>query len=387
MYLADDYAGPQAGTEGQILHLINHLDRSRFEPTMTVLRSSDYLDRGGWFPCSSRVLHIANVARISTFLKMTRFGLGLRREGFKLVHCFFNDVSIIAPPILKSFGIPTIVSRRDMGFWYTPAKLVALRVASLCVDRYVANCQAVGDMVQRLEWVPSRKVSIIYNGVFPIDDEVCEREVHLPEEILGDGPVVGIVANLKPIKRIDVLIRAMAIVHKQCPHARLVIIGKDGISNSGPSMKQELEELAARLQIREQVIFTGGVENVASLVKRFTVAVLCSQSEGLSNSIIEYMSAGCPVVCTDTGGNRELIQNGLNGFLVPPGDVDMMADRLVALLSDQALARRLGVTARETVRSMCSHTRMIAEQMTCYDEVLSGSRSAPQFKSASGAVR
>jgi len=117
------------------------------------------------------------------------------------------------------------------------------------------------------------------------------------------------------------------------------------------------------------------------------VAVLCSESEGFSNALIEYMQAGRPIICTDTGGNPELVQNGTNGFLVPVGDANALADCLVKLLSDGVLARKLGDAARETVRSTYSHTRMLNEQMACYDQVLSGTQSDLQFKGVSGIVR
>jgi glycosyltransferase involved in cell wall biosynthesis len=117
------------------------------------------------------------------------------------------------------------------------------------------------------------------------------------------------------------------------------------------------------------VIFTGQVEEPMKYVERFTVAVLCSESEGFSNSIIEYMQAGRPVVCTDTGGNPEIVKDGCNGFLVPVGDTGALAARLKRLLYDSALARQLGAAGRETVRSY-TYSRMVDEQMACYAQVL-----------------
>jgi glycosyltransferase involved in cell wall biosynthesis len=210
--------------------------------------------------------------------------------------------------------------------------------------------------------------------------------LELPGES-DQGPVVGIVANLKPIKRIDVLIQAVAVIYKRHPGLRLIVVGQDGPSELGRSMREELEDLTSHLGIHGVVIFTGGVDDPAPYIERFTAAVLCSESEGFSNALIEYMQAGRPVICTDTGGNPELVQDGKNGFLVPVGDVDMLADRLDELLSDSGLAQRLGQAARESVRSSYSHTRMIAEQMACYDEVLSACRAKQGFKRALGAVK
>jgi len=387
MYLVDDFEGPQAGTEGQLMQLLQHHDRSRYESAMTLLRSSDYIERNP-LCCPVKILGITRLASVRSIFKLLRFALSLRWEGYRLVHCFFNDVSLIAPLLLRLFGIRVVVSRRDMGFWYTPGKLAVLRLVSAFVDRYVANCQAVGRVVQQREWAPSRKISVIYNGILPLTANRggATHTFDLPGQP-DQGPIVGIVANLKPIKRIDVLIQAFAVVCECYPSAQLIVVGKDGPSQQGRNMCEELEGLASLLGIRNKVIFTGGVDDPAPYINRFTVAVLCSESEGFSNALVEYMQVGRPVICTDTGGNPELIQNGINGFLVPVGDVDTLADRLVKLLSDSALALRLGEAARETVRSTYSHKRMIIEQMACYDQILSDSRSNRRFKGASGTVR
>ena len=129
MYLVDYYGGPQAGTEGQLLQLLQHHDRSRYEPALTLLRSSDYIERNP-LDCPVKILGVTRLASVRSIFKVLRFALGLRREGYRLVHCFLNDVSLIAPPLLRMFGIRVLVSRRDMGFWYTPGKLGVLRLVS-----------------------------------------------------------------------------------------------------------------------------------------------------------------------------------------------------------------------------------------------------------------
>lgn len=372
MYLADRYPGPQAGTEGQLLQLVQHLDRSRYEPSMTVFRSSEYVEQNR-FPCSVRVLGITKLASPRAIGKIVRYVLTLRREGYRLVHCFFNDSSIIAPLFLKLFGIRVLVSRRDMGFWYTPKNLVALRLVGPFVDRYIANSHAVKQLVGQREWVSNKKISVIYNGYdFSTEnDNQIKAAATIPG--VSDGvPVVGIVANLRPIKRMDTLVEAFALASKQCSEAYLVIVG-DKESKQARDTLDELEVLARRLGVHHRVIFTGRVEDPMPYISRFTVAVLCSESEGFSNSLIEYMQARRPIVCTDTGGNSEVLQDGHNGFLVPVGDSGALADRLVRLLADSALAHRLGAAGYEIVCAY-THTRMVTEQMACYDKIFSSDR-------------
>lgn len=368
MYLVDQYEGPQAGTEGQLLQLIRHLDPSRYAPAITLLRPTRYTERNA-FPCPVSLLGITRIATAKTAGRMLTYARALQREGYALAHCYFNDSSIIAPPFLAALGIRTLVSRRDMGFWYTRANLAALRVVQRWVDRYVVNSEAVKRVVQAREGVSAERISVIYNGY----DRVAandDRE-ELPEGIATlplETPLVGVVANVKPIKRLDVLLDAFASVASKLPEARLAIVG-DSSSSEGIRTRAELQAQATRLGIDARVIFTGRVASPMSLVKRFSVAVLCSDSEGFSNSLVEYMQAGRAVVCTDTGGNAEVVKDGRNGFLVPVGDSSALGDRLSRLLTDRALAESFGRAARNAANAY-THTRMVAEHMACYDRVL-----------------
>src|SRR4026209_1618283 len=154
MYLIDHYQGPPAGTEGQLLQLIRHLDRSRYEPSLTLLRDSEYVQRN-LFPCPVRVLGITRLVSVRAVVGRLRYGFALRRENYRLVHCYFNDSALIAPFFLRLFGIRVLVSRRDMGFWYTPQNLFVLRLVVRFVDRYVANSHMVKQQVQAQERVPA----------------------------------------------------------------------------------------------------------------------------------------------------------------------------------------------------------------------------------------
>lgn len=369
MFLMDYYVGPYGGTERQFLQLVQFLDRSRYEPAITLLRGTEYVERNG-FPCPMEVLGIHTLTSPRSIFKVLGFALRLHQENYRLVHCFFNDSTLIAP-LFRLFGIRVIVSRRDMGFWYTPQNLVMLRLAVPFINRYVANSQAVKRVVEQQESVPASKISVIYNGYVrhPEVDGLSGGPSRLAE-ISNHVPIIGIVANLNPVKRVDTLIQAFGQISSQYPEVQLVIIG----NSYDPRMRDSLVELASRLGVHERVIFTGLIEDPSPYIKRFDIAVLCSESEGFSNSLIEYMQVGRPVVCTDTGGNPELVQDGYNGFLFPVGNARILADRLARLLSDKVLAQRLGKAARETVRSVYTHTRMVTEQMTCYDEILTSDR-------------
>jgi glycosyltransferase involved in cell wall biosynthesis len=388
LYLVDRYDGPHAGTERQLLQLIEGLDRSRFQPTVALLRNSG-LTAHKSFSCPVEILGVQRLASVRSALKLIQCARRHRARGSRIVHCYFNDASLVAP-IFRLFGMQVIVSRRDMGFWYTPFVLTVLRLVGPFVSQYVANSCAVKESVSRHEWVPPRKISVIYNGyrgrADAAQDSAAWRSAQagiLPCVPAG-VPVIGLVANLRPIKRIDVLVEAMARICARQPDVRTVVVGADAPGPSGESMRDSLIRLAERLGVRDRIVFTGGVADASLYINRFSVAILCSESEGFSNALIEYMQAGRPIVCTRAGGNPELIEDGNNGFLVPVGDPDVLAARVILLLADDNLARRLGAAARETVRFAYTEAGMVSEQMSCYDRVQGRSHAA---RPAPAAVR
>lgn len=369
-YLLDTYETARGGTEGQFLQLVTGIDRTRYVPSVVLLRSSQWVETHS-MGCHVTVLGIWKLARLATLTKLIRLGWSLRRAGCRIVHCYFNDVSLVAPIILGLYGFRIIVSRRDMGIWYTPFKLLLLRLNARFVDCYVVNSEAVKKIVQQYEWVPAKRIRVIYNGL-PCEPSEEANAVNLRQQhgLEGTWPLIGVVANIRKVKRIDTLIRAFAEVVVRYQDATLIVVG-DTEHEQALEEFEYLKILIQELGIENKVRFTGAVDNTRSYINMFTVAVLCSESEGLSNSIIEYMQAGRPVVCTNVGGNPELVVEGVSGYLVEVGDHAALADRMMVLLSDETVARAMGEKGRESIMNICATSRMLEAQMACYDEVLS----------------
>jgi glycosyltransferase involved in cell wall biosynthesis len=177
-----------------------------------------------------------------------------------------------------------------------------------------------------------------------------------------EGPVtdVGVVGNMtREVKRIDLFIRAAAVVARRYPDIRWHIIG-DGHLRGG------LEMLAAGLGVRDKLVFSGRVTDVAGYLGRLQVGVVCSDSEGLSNALIEYMFRGVVSIATAVGGNPELIRDGETGVLVPPGDADALAAALVRVIESPGLRQRLARAARAEIDQSCSWQRCLTEHDGIY---------------------
>jgi len=164
-------------------------------------------------------------------------------------------------------------------------------------------------------------------------------------------------------------------------YARFIVVG------DGP-LKGETSALANRLGLGTDVFFTGRCEQVADLLAISDVCVLSSMAEGFSNSILEYMGAGRPVVATNVGGAREAIIEGVTGHLAPPGDYEMMAARITELLRNPERARSMGRRGRQVVEEKFSPAAQLAKTEQLYDRLLARvNERSPFIRSLIGGAR
>lgn len=364
LFVTDYYYGANGGTEGQLLELLINLPKHGYAPRLAVLRETVFTRSLRNFCCPLQTLGIHRILSPVTLWKLVRFARQLRQERIRIVHVYFNDASLVIPLFAWLAGSKVVVSRRDMGIWYTRANLPVLRLVGRFVDRVIANSQAVARRVAACEWVPRDRTRVVYNGYAFDRDRAPALAGFRARHGIGDAdPIVGMVANLSAVKRHADLVNAFVEVRRQHPGAHLVLVGM------GP-LHDILIRRAAAGGLTGCVHFLGSVSEVIPVVKHFSVGVLCSESEGFSNALIEYMACGVPPVCTRTGGNVELVDDGDNGFLVEVGDTGALADRISRLLADRELASRLGRAAQQRV-GQYTVARMLAGTTEIYSELLS----------------
>lgn len=173
------------------------------------------------------------------------------------------------------------------------------------------------------------------------------------------GPLVIFTGRLHYQKGIDVLIRAWEQVWRVHPRAHLVLLGED--QEGG-----KLQKLAGDLGIERSVHFLGHIEPALPYLRAADLFVLPSFFEGLSNALLEAMACGLPVITTNIGGTCEVIRPGLDGLLVEPGDQAALAERLIDVLGDEALAERLSRQARQRVEEEYTADRTAARYAALY---------------------
>ncbi len=261
-----------------------------------------------------------------------------------------------------------IVSERCVDVWKSGWQLWFDRRLIERTDRLIGNSRAVAEFYRQLGY-PSERIAVIPNGIAIPEPLSFDRDAVLREfDIPPGSPVIGFIGRLAKQKRVDDLLWTMALLFIIRPDAHLLLIG------DGPE-RDKLAKFARDINVDDNVRFAGHRPDAARLLRVMDVVWLASDFEGLSNSLMEAMAAGVPVVASDIPPNRELVLDGETGFLVQVGDrvgFQQFTDRLLA---DHDLAQRMGGAGRERMRQHFSIDAMVAAHAKLY-RVIAGSQPA-----------
>jgi glycosyltransferase involved in cell wall biosynthesis len=290
----------------------------------------------------------------------------LRTRRPDIVHSFlFSENWRTRLAALAAPRVRVISGERSVNEWKQGHHHLIERVLVRATSRVVANAEAIRSFLIETGGLPQEKIVVIHNGVdsarfAPLPDRDGARTQK------GWGPdafVIGHTGTMVAHKGQSQVIRATAAASRQISGIRLVLLG------DGPD-RQALSSLSRTVGLDGRVEMPGFVKDVERVLACLDVYVHFSRErEGCSNAILEAMASGVPIIATDVGGNRELIENGVTGVLVAEEDVDGVAETIVRLGRDPELRRRLGAAARESACSRFSVPRMVAATQELYESV------------------
>jgi len=307
-------------------------------------------------------------ARISAALKIRN----LTKQGsFDVVHA--NEAHAVTATWLAGVHRRTafVISRR---VGYPLAKGVLARARYKAAARIVAISQWVAERLVE-SGASKEKISVVYEGV-EIPANPRAQSPHLARmrwgiagvsddaRVARESPLLGSVGVLSPDKGHELLIRALAQLHKEYSGCRLLLAG------DGPS-RPLLEGLAHELGVREAVIFAGFVTDIESVYPALDVFLFPSSFEGLGTSLLAAMSYEVPSVAFQCCAFGEIIENEKSGLLVEPGNVEGMVKAVMRLLQDKEFARSIGRAGRERIGEIFSCDHMVEEMKKVYREVCS----------------
>ncbi len=358
-----------AGTQTNLLEIVKHLDCSRFEPHVIALVEGDeFIQEFEAIGVEPIVLHMKKVFGPSGLKALSFLIRYLSQEKIDIVQTYFLQADILGSLAGKFARVQRIITtRRDEGFWRTKRQLMLSRYFSQFADRVLVNSQAVKQAVRASEEISSRKIHMIYNGVdlkkyFPLQElrEQARRELGIGENEF----VVGMVANMRhEVKGHRFLLKAVSLLKKEERKVRVMLVG------DGP-LEAKLENYAAHRNILDQVLFLGSRRDVPALVNAMDIVCAPSLSEGFSNTILEAMAIGKPVIATNVGGNSEAVVHEETGFLVRPRDGVAIAEKLAFFFENKGACSEMGVASLRRIQSQFTIEKMIGEYEEFYEKLM-----------------
>ncbi len=234
-------------------------------------------------------------------------------------------------------------------------------ILALGIDHLVSISHATADAMATYDNLPRQRINVIHNGmdcsgVAPLSDPLAKRK---ELGLSSSCKVIGTAARLNSIKNIHMMIRGLKLVLKRNPDTCLVIAGQ---GEEG----EPLKVLASKLGVADHVKFIGLRFDLHEIYQLFDVFLLTSFSEGISVTLLEAMSHGVPSVVTAVGGNCEVVEDGVTGYLVPVDDDQQFACQIISILTSPSLAQVMGAAARKRAVNCFSIQKMMAEYLKLY---------------------
>lgn len=356
------------GSEKHVFDLVSHLNEEKFNPVICC---------------------IYNLGQIGMNLSKDKKGIKIYKDIAKNkwdISCLWKLVNIVKKEkidILYTINFPlsqfwgaisakigrvtanvTRISRTNPTFHAKRRKLVN-RFMMPSIDKVIAQAYSQKEYLVNSEKIDAEKIEVISNGVDLSKFRKSKDELALKESIgvPGDARVVGMVGRLVSEKGYPVFLNAARIILNKMPDVHFLIAG-DGVE------KENLKKITDQLQIESNIHFLGTIENVPQVVSLFDVAVLSSDFDTFSNSVLEYMAMSKPVVATNVGSIYEAVQHDVNGYLLQPGDPEGLAESVLKLLRNKILAVRMGDTGRKMVEDKFSIQKMIITYENLFMELV-----------------
>jgi L-malate glycosyltransferase len=294
----------------------------------------------------------------------------VKTNNVDLIHTFFPASDILGALVARSSFRPVISSRRDMGILGSHKHRLAYRI----VNRMFTKVQAVSEGVRQhcieVDHFSPAKVVTIRNGIdLTVVDSSPTLNLRAALGIPAGVPLVVTVANIRPVKGLDVFIRAAAVVRQHIPDCAFLIVGY----HQEEACVRELFQLVRHFGLKDCVFMPGLRDDTISILKNSDAFCLPSRSEGLSNALLEAMACGLPCVATSVGGNPEVLSDGIDGYLVAAERPDLLASALMKVLRNNELKSQIAKAARHTVETRFTAAAMADGFAHLYHEILDAS--------------
>jgi glycosyltransferase involved in cell wall biosynthesis len=368
------------GAERIAVRIATNLDRERFDSTLVVSRWPRPIERRSSSASEAlaqlkaggvrfRALRRVRKVQLAPWIRLARF---MRSEHVDVLHTHQFGTNVWGSVTGRLAGVPVVLAHEHTwSYEGNPVRRFLDReVVSRAADRFIAVSREDQRRMVEVEGVDPRRTLHIPLGIGD-SSRPARHNVRSELGIPADAPVLGVVGNLRSQKAHQVLIRATAELVGRWPDLRVLLAG------TGPE-RQSLEGLVGKLGLQHTVRLLGYRPDVPDVLAAMDIAVCSSDFEGTPIAILEYMDAGLPVVATAVGGVPDVLDDGVQGLLVPRRDPEALARALAELLSDPQRATAMGAHGRERRRTEFTLGVMIRRIEDLYSELVEEKRAVCQ---------
>ena len=361
------HSSAMLGAERSLLLLLKNIDRNHFEPIVILprfgplkekierLNIKTYKVKSPWWVSGRKKNVIWTILRlgycvVQEIISLSKLYKIIKKEKIDVIYTntIVNFSGAIISSIMQKPHIwhirEILVENPDLHF-FLPYK-VLFKFISRFSNIVITNSYATADQFQSI--IPNEKIRVIYNAV---DLDEFENILPFPNinGVKTTDYVVAVIGSLQKRKAQDDAIKAIKIVKEKIPNIKLLIVGE-----GNKKFKDYLKHLAFKLDVSDNVIFTGYRDDVPAIFHHCDLLLVPSWNEPFGRVVIEAMAAGVPVIGANSGGVREIVEDGITGYLVSPKDPTKIAEKIIYLFHHPKLAKKIGNEGKKAVKEKFS---------------------------------
>lgn len=350
LYVITTFGG--GGAESQLFTFVSNAKRHNIVPIVCVLKESGaMITRFDQMGITYDILHTRSLLKhVWSTVRMAQ------KERVSIIHAHMLYSGLIARIAGLFSKARVVVTEHGLGIWKRKPVILIDRMTAFLVDRFIYVSQASCDIRLGREKRAEKSVVVIPNGVVDLGadepTEIVEKQTY----------IIGTVARLTEVKRIDILLRAFFHLCENADNIKLEIIGEG-------HCRSELDRISQELKIVDKVKFLGWQDNVISCMKKWDIFALTSEREDCPVSLLEAMSVGLPCVASSVGGIPEMLSDGC-GILIEDLDAHGFSHAFETLIKDLQLRRSLSDAAVKRVKSQYTIDKIIEKNRKLYMELI-----------------
>lgn len=353
------------GLEWVVINLLKKLDKDRFNPFVACLLNGGTLVnevKGLGFE-----LDILNKPDRLDFSVSLRLAKILKEKSIDLIHTHNTGAYLYGGIAAKLSGSAIVHTEHGRFFPDKKRLMLTERIFSTFTHKIVTVSEDLKNKLVKFEKINPEKIDVIPNGIDmdlfkPMEKQLVEQkkgELGLSK----DDFIIGNVGRLAPVKDHKNLIKAFKLVNNEIPQSKLLIVG------DGP-FRKELIDFSKNVGVEKDILFLGERNDIPQILNVFDIFVLSSKSEGGSLSLLEAMAAKRPVVATSVGGNKEIIEEGKDGYLVPSQNPQKLTEAILYLAKNPQKATQLGDYAQKKVCQRYNLNNVVNSYQDIYESAL-----------------